>query len=145
MALTEQALSAALQTVLDPNTGKDFVSTKALKNLQIQGGDVSFDVVLGYPAKSQIPGLRKSLIAAAKTVAGVDNVSANVTVDIVAHAAQRAAEHISTCSAFIKGASSVAWACVGSTWRDGRPRTRRGEKQPKKTTGRVAQRSPSDR
>ena len=76
MALTEQALSAALQTVLDPNTGKDFVSTKALKNLQIQGGDVSFDVVLGYPAKSQIPGLRKSLIAAAKTVAGVDNVSA---------------------------------------------------------------------
>ncbi|NDF45220.1 MAG: DUF59 domain-containing protein, partial [Betaproteobacteria bacterium] len=46
MALTEQALSAALQTVLDPNTGKDFVSSKALKNLQIQGGDVSFDVVL---------------------------------------------------------------------------------------------------
>ena len=89
MALTEQALSAALQTVLDPNTGKDFVSSKALKNLQIQGGDVSFDVVLGYPAKSQIPGLRKSLIAAAKTVAGVDNVSANVTTDIVAHAAQR--------------------------------------------------------
>jgi ATP-binding protein involved in chromosome partitioning len=89
MALTEQALTAALQTVLDPNTGKDFVSTKALKNLQIQGGDVSFDVVLGYPAKSQIPALRKSLIAAAKSVSGVENVSANVTFEIVAHAAQR--------------------------------------------------------
>jgi ATP-binding protein involved in chromosome partitioning len=89
MALNEQTLTAALQTVIDPNTGKDFVSSKALKNLQIQGGDVSFDVVLGYPAKSQIADFRKALIAAAKSVAGVDNVSANITVNIVAHAAQR--------------------------------------------------------
>ncbi|MBU3648257.1 MAG: iron-sulfur cluster assembly protein, partial [Limnohabitans sp.] len=86
MSLNEQTLTAALQAVIDPNTGKDFVSSKALKNLQIQGGDVSFDVVLGYPAKSQIADFRKALIAAAKTVAGVDNVSANITVDIVAHA-----------------------------------------------------------
>jgi len=89
MALTEQALQAALQTVIDPNTGKDFVSTKSLKNLQIKDNDVSFDVVLGYPAKSQIPTLRKELIAAAKTVAGVSNVSVNISTVIAAHAAQR--------------------------------------------------------
>ena len=89
MALTEQALQAALQTVIDPNTGKDFVSTKSLKNLQIKDNDVSFDVVLGYPAKSQIPSLRKDLIAAAKTVAGVSNVSVNISTVIAAHAAQR--------------------------------------------------------
>jgi ATP-binding protein involved in chromosome partitioning len=89
MALTEQALQAALQTVIDPNTGKDFVSTKFLKNLQIKDNDVSFDVVLGYPAKSQIPALRKDLIAAAKTVAGVSNVSVNISSVIAAHAAQR--------------------------------------------------------
>jgi ATP-binding protein involved in chromosome partitioning len=89
MALTEQALQAALQTVIDPNTGKDFVSTKSLKNLQIKDNDVSFDVVLGYPAKSQIPTLRKDLIAAAKTVAGVSNVSVNISSVIAAHSAQR--------------------------------------------------------
>ena len=89
MALTEQALQAALQTVIDPNTGKDFVSTKSLKNLQIKDNDVSFDVVLGYPAKSQIPALRKDLIAAAKTVVGVSNVSVNISTVIAAHAAQR--------------------------------------------------------
>ena len=89
MALTEQALQAALQTVIDPNTGKDFVSTKSLKNLQIKDNDVSFDVVLGYPAKSQIPAFRKDLIAAAKTVAGVSNVSVNISSVIAAHAAQR--------------------------------------------------------
>jgi ATP-binding protein involved in chromosome partitioning len=89
MALTEQALQAALQTVIDPNTGKDFVSTKAIKNLHIDGNDVSFDVVLGYPAKSQIAALRKDLMAAAKTVAGVSNVSVNISTVIAAHAAQR--------------------------------------------------------
>jgi ATP-binding protein involved in chromosome partitioning len=88
MSSTEKVLEA-LKTVIDPNTGKDFVSTKALKNLQVHEGEVSFDVELGYPAKSQIAPLRKSLIAAAKSVAGVENVSANVTTKIVAHAAQR--------------------------------------------------------
>ena len=88
MATPEQLLQA-LQTVVDPNTRKDFVSTKQLKNLTVEGGSVAFDVELGYPAKSQIPALRQALIAAAKGVAGVDNVSANVTSRIIAHAAQR--------------------------------------------------------
>ncbi|MDE2617722.1 MAG: iron-sulfur cluster carrier protein ApbC [Burkholderiales bacterium] len=89
MAVTEQALMEALKAVVDPNTGKDFVSTKSVKSLVIQDGDVSFDVELGYPAKSQIPGFRKALIAAAKGAAGVNNVSINITTRIVAHAVQR--------------------------------------------------------
>ncbi len=89
MALNEQALLAALQTVVDPNTGNDFVSTKALKNLQISGDDVAFEVELGYPAKSQMPELRRLLIAAARSVPGVGNVSVNLSSKIIAHAAQR--------------------------------------------------------
>ena len=89
MAVTQAALNEALKTVLDPNTGKDFVSTKALKNLQIQEGDVSFDIELGYPAKSQIPAMRKALVAAAKGVAGVENVSVNIATRVISHAVQR--------------------------------------------------------
>ncbi len=86
---TPEQLLQALQTVIDSNTGKDFVSTKQLKNLREDGGDVSFDVELGYPAKSQIPALQQALVLAAKGVAGVSKVSANVSFKIVAHAAQR--------------------------------------------------------
>ncbi len=86
---TQEQLLQALQTVLDPNTGKDFVSTKALKNLQIAGDEVSFDVELGYPAKSQFAELRRLLVTAAKGVGGVGNVSVNITSKITAHAAQR--------------------------------------------------------
>ncbi|MDP3812105.1 MAG: P-loop NTPase, partial [Hydrogenophaga sp.] len=89
MSVDSQALLTALQAVTDPNTGRDFVTSKALKNLQTHDGDVSFDVELGYPAKSQMPVFRKALIAAAKTVAGVENVSVNMTMKITAHAVQR--------------------------------------------------------
>ena len=89
MSVAETALLAAFATVVDPNTGKDFVSTKQLKNLKVDGGDVAFDVELGYPAKSQIAALRRALIAAARSVPGVENVSANLATKITAHAVQR--------------------------------------------------------
>jgi ATP-binding protein involved in chromosome partitioning len=88
-APTESALLDALKTVTDPHTGKDHVTTKALKNLRIEEGDVAFQVELGYPAKSQHAALRKQLIAAARTVPGVNNVSVEITTRITAHAVQR--------------------------------------------------------
>jgi len=60
-----------------------------LKNLRIDGGDVSFDVELGYPAKSQMALLRAALIAAARKVEGVANASVNLQTKIIAHAVQR--------------------------------------------------------
>jgi len=89
MTVTAQALMDALKSVIDPNTGRDFVSSRSIKNLTVTEGDVAFDVELGYPAKSQIPGFRKDLIAAAKTVSGVGNVSVNVTMKIIPHSVQR--------------------------------------------------------
>ena len=59
MALTESALLDALKTVIDTNAGRDFVTSKQVKNLRLDGGDVAFDVELGYPAKSQVAALRK--------------------------------------------------------------------------------------
>ena len=89
MALSETAVTDALKSVVDPNTGRDFVSTKQLKNLKVEGGDVAFDVELGYPAKSQVAALRKALIAAVRTLPGVENVSVNLSTKVVAHAVQR--------------------------------------------------------
>ena len=87
--LSPDSVLQAVQTVADPNTGKDFVSSHAIKNLDVTGGDVSFDVELGYPANSQIPTLRRALIDAVKAVPGVGNVSVNISAKIVAHEVQR--------------------------------------------------------
>ncbi|MBL8350518.1 MAG: iron-sulfur cluster carrier protein ApbC [Burkholderiaceae bacterium] len=88
-AVTEAPLLEALKAIVDPHTGRDFVSTRQLKNLKIEGGDVAFDVELGYPAKSQFAALRRQFIEAARRLPGVGNVSVNVTSRITAHAVQR--------------------------------------------------------
>lgn len=71
MPILENDLRTALASVRDPHTGQDFVTSQALTNLTIEGGDVAFDVVLSYPAQSLLTPLRQQLIAAARTVAGV--------------------------------------------------------------------------
>jgi ATP-binding protein involved in chromosome partitioning len=86
---TQEQLLAALASVKDPNTGKDFVGSKSVKNVQVEGGDVYFDLELGYPAKSQAPEMRRALVAAARTVPGVGNVSVNITTRVTAHSVQR--------------------------------------------------------
>ncbi|MDR0577375.1 MAG: iron-sulfur cluster carrier protein ApbC [Candidatus Accumulibacter sp.] len=89
MTVMQEAVQAALGNFIDPNTQKDYVSTRALKNLKVEGGQVSFDVELGYPAGTQIESIRAALIEAARAVPGVTGVAANVAVKIVAHAVQR--------------------------------------------------------
>jgi ATP-binding protein involved in chromosome partitioning len=89
MALTPEGLMDALKAVADPNTGKEFVASRSLKNLQVSQGDVSLDLELGYPAKSQHAAIRKALVAAAKAVPGVENVSVNIVTKVISHAVQR--------------------------------------------------------
>jgi ATP-binding protein involved in chromosome partitioning len=78
MSLSEQSVLDSLKQFADPNTGKDYVASRAVKNLRVSGADVSFDIELGYPAKTQIDAIRAALIAQVKAVPGVGNVSANV-------------------------------------------------------------------
>ncbi|MDH4290667.1 MAG: iron-sulfur cluster carrier protein ApbC, partial [Aquincola sp.] len=61
-------------------------------------------VELGYPAKSQIAALRKALIAAVRTLPGVENVSVNLSSRIIAHAVQRGVQLLPT----IKNVVAVA-------------------------------------
>ena len=65
------------------------MASRSLKNLQVSEGDVSFDIELGYPAKSQHAAIRKALVAAAKAVPGVENVSVNIVTKVISHAVQR--------------------------------------------------------
>ena len=89
MAVTVEAVQAALKNYTDPNTQKDYVSTRSVKNLKVEGGKVSFDIELGYPGKTQVDSIRAALMDAVKTVPGVVSVEASVSVKIVAHAVQR--------------------------------------------------------
>jgi ATP-binding protein involved in chromosome partitioning len=89
MAITEQQVQAALKEITDPNTGKDYVTGKEARNIKIDGDNVSLDILLGYPAKTQVEPIRKQVVARLKTIPGIGSVTANVTIKIVSHAVQR--------------------------------------------------------
>ena len=54
MSITEAVIQDALKQITDPNTGKDFVTSRSAKNIKVNGADVALDVELGYPAQSQL-------------------------------------------------------------------------------------------
>jgi ATP-binding protein involved in chromosome partitioning len=89
VSVTVEAVQGALKGLVDPNTKIDFITAKNLKNLRVDAGDVSFDIVLGYPAKSQFDAIRKLVINAIRELPGVKNVTVNVSSQIVAHTVQR--------------------------------------------------------
>jgi ATP-binding protein involved in chromosome partitioning len=89
MSVMPQQIHDALKEVLDPNTGKDFATSKSARNVKVEGGNVSLDVELGYPAKTQLEPIRKLIAAKLRAVPGVEAVSVNVTSRIVPHAVQR--------------------------------------------------------
>ena len=89
MSVTVEAVQGALKGLVDPNTKIDFMTAKNVKNLKVDDGNISLDIVLAYPAKSQFDSLRKSIINTIRELPGVKNVSVNVSSQIVAHAVQR--------------------------------------------------------
>lgn len=92
MSITTDAINAALKSVIDPNTGKDFVSSRNIKELSLENGVVRFAVELGYPAKSQHDMIRALCTDAVKVLDGVSAVEVSVRSKVVAHAVQQGAK-----------------------------------------------------
>ena len=88
MAVTVEQVTEALKGVINPDTQKDFVSSRGIKGLQVEGDRVRFEVELGYPARSQHEPLRAMLESAVRALPGVAGVEARVSSRVVAHAVQ---------------------------------------------------------
>jgi ATP-binding protein involved in chromosome partitioning len=88
MPLTEAQVQSVLKSLVDANTGKDFVATRSARNVSVNGDDVSLEIELGYPGKSQHEPIRRQVMQALKQ-AGAGSVSVKVASKVVAHAVQR--------------------------------------------------------
>lgn len=90
MSFNETDVQGALKNLIDPNTQKDFVGGKSVKNIKVSGKDVSLDILLGYPAKSVWDEIRALVESHLKTaLPGVGKISVNVSSKVVPHAVQR--------------------------------------------------------
>ncbi|MDD2913833.1 MAG: iron-sulfur cluster carrier protein ApbC [Gallionella sp.] len=90
MSFSEADVQGALKNLTDPNTGKDFVSGKSVKNIKINGNDLSLDIMLGYPARSVWDEIRAMIEAHLKAaLPDSGSIGVNVTSKVVPHAVQR--------------------------------------------------------
>ncbi|MCH9798967.1 MAG: iron-sulfur cluster carrier protein ApbC, partial [Betaproteobacteria bacterium] len=70
-------------------TGKDFISSKSAKNIQIKDNNISLDIILGYPANSVLDDIKALVSNDLKALDGVGDVSVNVGSRIVSHKVQQ--------------------------------------------------------
>jgi len=86
--MSESDVRSLLSNLVDPNTGKDYVSTRSVKGVKVAGADVQVEVELGYPGRSQFEPIRREMIAALKK-GGAANASVSVVSKVVSHSVQR--------------------------------------------------------
>ena len=90
MSITDVEVQTALSRLIDPNTKKDFLASRAIKNIEINGNDLSLDILLGYPAKSVWDEIRSMVEDHLRdNLPSIKQLSVNVSSKIVPHAAQR--------------------------------------------------------
>ena len=89
MPLSEAEITACLKTVIDPDTGKDYVSAKAVKSVRVDADAVAIEIQLGYPAKSQHEAIRKRVQQAVAALPGAGRVNVTVAQKVVSHSVQR--------------------------------------------------------
>jgi ATP-binding protein involved in chromosome partitioning len=92
--VSQQQVETALKAVIDPYLEQDLVAAKAVKNIAIDGGKVTVDIELGYPAKGHVADLGAKLKEKVAAIAGVKDVAINISSKIVAHGVQKGVKPI---------------------------------------------------
>jgi ATP-binding protein involved in chromosome partitioning len=82
MALSPDAVLAALRAVEDPDLHQDIVSLGFVKNLRVEGGRVSFDVELTTPACPVKDQLRSQCERVVEALEGVKSVTVRMTANV---------------------------------------------------------------
>ncbi|SFP34139.1 ATP-binding protein involved in chromosome partitioning [Nitrosomonas cryotolerans] len=89
MTISEQQVQSILKELIDPTTGKDYVTSKAIRHIKIKNDQVSLEIELGYPAKSVMNSIQASITDALSAIPEIEAVNVNITSRIVPHSVQR--------------------------------------------------------
>ena len=79
----------ALKAYIDPYTEKDLTVTKSIRDIKVDGGKVSVDVLLGYPAAGFQAEMASKLKPMVEAIDGVSEATINISSKIVSHTVQK--------------------------------------------------------
>ena len=103
--VTKEQIEAAIKGYIEPHMEKNLVDAKCVKAVNVDGGNVSVSVELGFPSD----GIRQELIEAVKqrvaSVDGVSSVEVSLSWKVVAHSVQKSLKPIDNVKNIIAAAS----------------------------------------
>jgi ATP-binding protein involved in chromosome partitioning len=94
MTVSQSQVETTLNEYIDPYLEQDLVSAKAVKNIEIEDGTVTVDIVLGFPAKGYFDDLANKLKDIIAKIEGVTTVNVNVKSAVTSHAVQKGVKPI---------------------------------------------------
>lgn len=89
VSVTKEQVEDTLKNVIDPNMGKSFVASKAVKEIGVDGDKVTIKIELGYPAMSMKEEMAGMINDAVSPLEGVSEVDILIGWDIQAHSVQK--------------------------------------------------------
>jgi len=87
--IDQSAVETAIRTYRDPYLNQDLLALDAVRNLRIDGGRVSMELVLGYPWQGLMGAARSIISNAIEHLDGVDEVEIETRQAIHAHQPQK--------------------------------------------------------
>ena len=88
MEITDNFVTERVGKIIDPNTKKNLAQTKSVKKVVVEEGNVSIEIVLGYPARNYIGTLKQS-IEEDLIKEGIKKPSINISWEIETHSVQK--------------------------------------------------------
>ena len=89
MSDLKSEIERCLSGLIDPHLDKDLMSSKAVKDITVEGDQAKVDIVLGYPAKGYFDELSQQVKSAIEDIDGVAGCEVTVSSKVAEHKVQK--------------------------------------------------------
>jgi len=103
--LSKETIEAAIKEYTEPHLGRDLVSAKVVKGIDIEGDQVRVEVTLGFPAKGAVDAIAAAVKEKVEAVDGVSMAQVDVDWEIKSHSVQKSLKPIDNVKNIIAVAS----------------------------------------
>ncbi len=104
-APTNDAIESVLKDYVEPHLGRDLVSTKSIKSIEVEGDQVKVKVTLGFPAKGIIQTVAEAIKTRVEGIEGVAAAQVDVDWEVKSHSVQKSLKPIDNIKNIIAVAS----------------------------------------
>jgi ATP-binding protein involved in chromosome partitioning len=88
MSVTQQQVEQAISKYIDPYMDKDLMDAKVVHDIEVNGDQVSFKVILGYPASGYIETMHAELKKNIEAIDGVAAANIEISIKVTSHSVQ---------------------------------------------------------